>query len=460
MLKHVLPFLLSPSGMESSAQEVQAFSVHTLLEIIKKANGSTLRPFIPELVERLIGLLSSLEPEAVNYLHLNATKYNLTEQKIDDMRLSNIRSSPLMEAIERCLDLLDDETMQRLQPKLENAMKSAVGLPSKVGASRVLVSLSTRRLAVFRQFVDHFLKLIEKLILDRNETVASSYAVAAGYLARAASDKQLLRLIEFAKALYFDSEGDRESVTPRRSITSGEVIFATAKHAADRFGSVAASVVPFVFVAKHDPNEQVKEQFQNAWNESVGGSRAVALYLSEIVSISDKHLDSPQWVLKHTSARAVADAVTVVASLESKISTETARALWPTLEKALGGKTWEGKEVVLSAFAKFVESASAEYVQQPAVSSLVVKIASREAKRQNAAYKPHAIKCIGQVALALRDTDMSETVLTIVRPVLEDASEGEPMEVDGDNGGQKAEDLKRATLAASVESLLASINPG
>ncbi|KAK1814251.1 proteasome component M29 [Friedmanniomyces endolithicus] len=420
MLKHVLPFLLSPSGMESSAQEVQAFSVHTLLEIIKKANGSTLRPFIPELVERLIGLLSSLEPEAVNYLHLNATKYNLTEQKIDDMRLSSIRSSPLMEAIERCLDLLDDDTMQRLQPKLENAMKN---------------SLSSVPLS----------------ITSSSSSRSSSWTVI---------DKQLLRLIEFAKALYFDSEGDRESVTPRRSITSGEVIFATAKHAADRFGSVAASVVPFVFVAKHDPNEQVKEQFQNAWNESVGGSRAVALYLSEIVSICDKHLDSPQWVLKHTLARAVADAVAVVASLESKISTETARALWPTLEKALGGKTWEGKEVVLSAFAKFFESASAEYIQQLAVSSLVVKIASREAKRQNAAYKPHAIKCIGQVALALHDTDMSETVFTIVRPVLEDASEGEPMEVDGDNGGQKAEDLKRATLAASVESLLASINPG
>lgn len=108
MLKHVLPFLLSPSGMESSAQEVQTFAVHTLLETIKKGNGSTLRPFIPELVERLIGSLSSFEPEAVNYLHLNASKYNLTEQKIDDMRLSSIRSSPLMEAIERCLDLLDD----------------------------------------------------------------------------------------------------------------------------------------------------------------------------------------------------------------------------------------------------------------------------------------------------------------------------------------------------------------
>ncbi|KAI7632449.1 ARM repeat-containing protein, partial [Hortaea werneckii] len=122
MLKHVLPFILSPSGMESGAQEVQAFAVHTLLEIVKKSSGGTLRPFIPELVERLIGCLSTFEPEAVNYLHLNASKYNLTEQKIDDMRLSSVRSSPLMEAIERCLDLLDDETMQTLQPRLESAM--------------------------------------------------------------------------------------------------------------------------------------------------------------------------------------------------------------------------------------------------------------------------------------------------------------------------------------------------
>jgi len=210
MLKHVLPFLLSPSGMESSAQEVQTFAVRTLLEIVKKSNGKTLRPFIPELVERLIGLLSSLEPEAVNYIHLNASKYNLTEQKIDDMRLSSVRSSPIMEAVERCLDLVDDETMQELQPRLANAMKSAVGLPSKVGSSRILVSLSTRRMAIFKPVADDFLKLIEKLVLDRNETVASSYAAAAGYVARHASDKQLLRMVAFAKGLYFDSEHDRE----------------------------------------------------------------------------------------------------------------------------------------------------------------------------------------------------------------------------------------------------------
>lgn len=372
MLQHVLPFLLSPSGMESSAKEVQAFSVHTLLEIIKKSNGATLRPFIPELVERLIGLLSSLEPEAVNYIHLNASKYNLTEQKIDDMRLTSVRNSPIMEAIERCLDLLDDSTMRALQPRLENAMKSAVGLPSKVGSSRILVSLATRRTALFRDFSDDFLKLIEKLVLDRNETISSSYAVAAGYVARGASEKQILQLLSFTKRLYFDSEGDRAASVPRRSISAGEIVHAVAKHASDKFNSIAASALPFVFVAKHDTNEQVREPFENAWSESVGGSRAVLLYLREIVALCSTYLDSPQWTLKHTSARAIADATTLVASME--MSEASAEGLWPAVEKSLGGKTWEGKEVVLPAFARFVETGRAFYGKRPDVQTAIKKV--------------------------------------------------------------------------------------
>lgn len=376
MLKHVLPFLLSSSGMESSAEDVQKFSVITLLEIIKKANGSTLRPFIPELIERLIGLLSSLENEAVNYLHLNASKYNLTEQKIDDMRLSSVRSSPLMEAIERCLDLLDEDTMKQLHPRLGNAMKNAVGMPSKVGSSRVLVSLATRRMVLFRPYADDTLKLIERLVIDRNDTVSSSYAAAAGYVARGASDKHILRLIEFAKKLYFESEGDRESVTPRRSIASGELMYAFAKNASDKFNAFATSALPFVFVGKHDSNDQVKEHFQETWNEAVGGSRAVQLYLTEILEICMAHLDSPQWTLKHTSARTVADCVMAASAGESELSAATGAALWPAVEKALGGKTWDGKDVVLSAFVKFVEVAKPYYNEQASVRSAITKVST------------------------------------------------------------------------------------
>jgi proteasome component ECM29 len=227
---------------------------------------------------------------------------------------------------------------------------------------------------VFRPFADDFLKLIEKLVLDRNETVSSSYAVAAGYVARAASDKQILRTVSFAKRLYFDSEGDREATVPRRSISSGEILFALSKHASDRVNALAASVLPFVFVGKHDSNEHVKEQFQNTWNESVGGSRAVLLYLREILELSNTHLDSAQWVLKHTSARTVADTVTAVAALESRMPANVGEQLWPVIEKALGGKTWDGKEVVLFAFVRFVETGQAFYLEREDVKAAITKV--------------------------------------------------------------------------------------
>lgn len=132
LLKIVLPFLLSTSGLESSAKEVQAFSLHTLLDIIKKGKPHNLLPFVPELVQQLLGLLSTFEHEAVNYMSLNATNYKLQQSDIDDYRLKSIRSSPLMEAIERCLDTLNEEAMAQLSPRLQEAMKTAVGVPSKV----------------------------------------------------------------------------------------------------------------------------------------------------------------------------------------------------------------------------------------------------------------------------------------------------------------------------------------
>ncbi|KAF2810350.1 ARM repeat-containing protein [Mytilinidion resinicola] len=438
MLERVLPFLLSTSGLESSAEEVRAFALHTLLQIIKKSNGKTLRPFIPDLVERLLGLLSALEPEAVNYIHLNAAKYNLTEQKLDGMRLASVRASPLTESIERCLDLLDESTTKSLISHLESAIKNAVGLPSKVGCSRILVTLSTRHNFLFRPYADSFLRLVQKCIHDRNETVASSYAVSAGYLSRLASDPQLLSTIAFTQSLYFNSDDDRSR------LAAGDIVLAISKHAADRFAGVGASILPFVFVAKHDSNEEVAKLFADTWSDNVGGSRGVLLYLSEIVKVASQHLESPKWVLKHASARAVADAVmsittdspsAVAATVADEISKANAGIIWPALEKAMAGKTWEGKEVVLAAFVRFVERGRQLWGADTAVAGMVSKIAVREAKRVNVAYRPHAVKALGKVVKAREDEEGSAEVVGVVKTVVEDLigdeDDEDKMDVDG-----------------------------
>lgn len=437
MLKNVLPFLLSTSGLESSAKEVQGFALHTLLEIIKKSSAKILRPYIPELIERLIGLLSSIEHEAVNYIHLNAAKYNLTEQKIDDMRLASVRGSPLMEAIERCLDLLDDDSMKALEPRLENAMKTAIGLPSKVGATRVLVSLATRRGFLFKPYADHFLKLIERHIHDRNETVSAAYAVSAGYVTRIASDNQILDLIGFCKRMYFESDDDRHRTE------SGDVVAAISKHASDKFNALSTELLPFVYVAKHDSSEAVRELFSRAWDDNVGGSLAVQLYVKDIVAIAQERLDSPRWTLKHTAAKAIAEATNALASTVEDISLPNAETIWPALDKALGGKSWDGKEVVLQAFARFVERGGALWKTKQEVADQIKKVIVREAKRQNKTYRQHALKPLGRVAAARTDIDWSETVFDVVSPVVDELTEGDEdaMDVDAGEGMRKDEKL-------------------
>lgn len=81
VLANLMPFLLGIQGLEAQAKEVQGFALDTLMKLIKNA-GKTLKGYIPDLIEKLLGLLSTLEPQALNYLHLNASKYNLTEEKV------------------------------------------------------------------------------------------------------------------------------------------------------------------------------------------------------------------------------------------------------------------------------------------------------------------------------------------------------------------------------------------
>ena len=61
---------------------------------------------------------------------------------------------------------------------------------------------------------------------------------------------------------------------------------------------------------------------------------------------------------------------------------------------------------------------------------VATQIAVREAKRQNAAYRPHAVKALAQVAEARRDIDMHETVMGVIKPLIEDDAESDPMDVD------------------------------
>ena len=457
MLKQVLPFLLGSSGLESAAQDVQAFSLITLMDVIKKANAKILRPFIPELIGRLISLLTSIEPGIINYVYLNAEKYGMTEQEIDDARLSSVKMSPMMEAIERCLDMLDESIMPQVEASLVNASRTVIGLPSRVGLCRVMVSLATRHRIVFLPYAGTFLKLLRRQVMDRNDTISTSAAAACGYLSRLASDSEILAVIDHARKIYFESEDDRH-----RTI-AGEILLAIAKHATDRFASLASSCLPFAYFGLHDTSETARDLFKAAWEENAGGSRAVLLYLREIIDLSTAHLESHRWVIKHTAAFTIADTV----KAGSKIAEVDSMVIWPALEKAIGGKTWDGKEKVLEALVHFWKRS--RLVKSDAnIRGTMEKIIIREAKRNNAAYRVHSLNALAEILENLStmtqngekmDADWFDVVLPIVEPVLKEHLEKheaeDKMDVDSKTeGGFSSKDLVETTVANSLRVLI------
>lgn len=51
------------------------------------------------------------------------------------------------------------------------------------------------------------------------------------------------------------------------------------------------------------------------------------------------------------------------------------------------------------------------------------------------------MNCLARICRARGDTDMSETVFEIVEPLLSEAVDGEPMDIDGDKEDTKADEL-------------------
>jgi proteasome component ECM29 len=129
IISTVMPFLLGNSGLNSSAQGVQMFALRSIIKLCDEA-GDLLKPMIPEIVDQLLDVLTSLEPQEVNYIGFHVDKTDT--QALDESRFHAVRASPVMNAIERCIDLADERNMALLVPIILNKMKRAAGLPTKV----------------------------------------------------------------------------------------------------------------------------------------------------------------------------------------------------------------------------------------------------------------------------------------------------------------------------------------
>jgi proteasome component ECM29 len=201
----LLPCLLDKL-VTSRVSEIRAISLVTLLEISKNA-GPQLKPHIPAMVVVLLETLSSLEPQVLNYVSLHVGSDSEGQDKLDSIRVSASKSSPMMETVNLCMRHVDQDVLPELCAKLSDLTRSAIGIATKVGCCQVIVSLCHQ---CTRDLTPHAGKLLSSLLScfnDRSPGVRKAAATAVGHLVKYAKDSSVEKLISRVKTWYLEKDG-------------------------------------------------------------------------------------------------------------------------------------------------------------------------------------------------------------------------------------------------------------
>lgn len=199
--------------------------------------------------------------KVMNYLTFHTDKYNFSQDQLDNSRVTASKMSPILSAVEMSIDQLDGPILVELIPKLTNLIRKAMGLPTKAGLARFIVSICTTLPNDFRVHADTVLQALSGVISDRSPPVRKSFATAVGYVINLSTDAAISRFLGHLRKLY--SENDDEYV---RSI-SGIVLLECAKHATDKMKHFQGDILPLTFFGCRDSNKEVKDVWTQVWDD-------------------------------------------------------------------------------------------------------------------------------------------------------------------------------------------------
>ena len=250
----VLPFLLK-HGITQKAEEAFMLSLSTLVKMTKVA-GAGIRPHIPELVMIMLESLASTESQSLNYMqmHASAGRTDYSEEKLERARMQISKSSPIWDTLDLSIRHTDDEVLDTLLPKLASMVRSGTGLPTRCGTARYIVLLGDSHRDALRKHSAKLLKSLQEAILYRSPTVRKAMAGALAKVGRVSDVDQMESCVKLVVSLYLQAEEDNVK-RDAAAVCAKEL----AINAADALRGHLALLLPVVFMARHDSDEEVLE---------------------------------------------------------------------------------------------------------------------------------------------------------------------------------------------------------
>jgi len=426
ILESILPFFLGTKGINSDADDVRKFALTTLIELVKNT-GDSIKPFAPKLVYEFTLLFSSIEPQVINYLSLNANNYNVDSKVIDMHRKNGITGSPLFETIEKLITLSDEKNLLDFVDYSMRAVKKSIGLPSKVASAQVLVLLAKRFVIELAPYSGKLLKLCLVMLDDRNESVSHSFATTFGYIFKISSVDKAAKYGNKLVEKYFNIDGNNDYSSSKRTV--GLTIESILDHSPSQFENVANIFMPLIFVACNDVIKENSDLFSKIWTDaSSTGSGTIKLYLDEILSILSKNIKSNNFDVRKTCAKAIQ---IVSEKIDINISAKQRQDLFDLSITSLEGRTWDGKDMMVEALCSLAITFKDDVSQDLELKRQINKSLKIEMARTNKAYVRKIILFYAKYLGTFEDSEGDiDLLLKIINDTIQDVGSSNNKAVD------------------------------
>uniref|UniRef100_A0A5B7B1H9 Proteasome-associated protein ECM29 n=1 Tax=Davidia involucrata TaxID=16924 RepID=A0A5B7B1H9_DAVIN len=399
----VLPLLLA-EGIMSKVDNIRKASIAMVMKLAKGA-GIAIRPHLSDLVCCMLESLSSLEDQGLNYVELHAANVGIQTEKLENLRISIAKGSPMWETLDLCIEVVDNQSLELLVPRLAQLVRSGVGLNTRVGVASFISLLVQKVGADIKLFAAMLLKLLFPVVKEeKSAAVKRAFANACATVLKYSAFSQAQKLIDDTAALH---TGDRNA-----QISCAILLKSYSSMATDILSGYHATIVPVIFVSRFEDDKNVSSLFEELWEENMGSERVtLQLYLAEITSLICEGIMSSSWASKKKSALAISKLSEVLGESLSPYHD----ALLKSLLKEVPGRLWEGKDALLSALAALCTSCHEEIsTRDPAAPNAILSLVSSACTKKIKKYREAAFCCLEQVIKAFNNPDFFNMVFPLI----------------------------------------------
>ncbi|XP_024006382.1 proteasome-associated protein ECM29 homolog isoform X1 [Eutrema salsugineum] len=407
----VLPLLLS-DGIMSKVDSVRKASIGVVMKLAKGA-GVALRPHLSDLVCCMLESLSSLEDQGLNYVELHAANIGIETEKLENLRISISKGSPMWETLDLCINIVDIESLDQLIPRLTQLVRGSVGLNTRVGVASFISLLVQRVGTEIKPFTGMLLRLLFPVAKEEKSSAAKrAFSSACGIVLKYSSPSQAQSLIEETAALH---SGDRSS-----QIACASLFKSFSSTASDIMSGHQSAIVPVIFISRFEDDKQISSLFEEVWEEITSGERVtLQLYLQEIVNHICESITSSSWASKKKSGRAICKLTEV---LDESLSSQHNRLLQCLLNE-IPGRLWEGKDALLDALgALSVSCHEAIANEDPKTPTIILNLICSACRKKLKKYRESAFSCLEKVIIAFGDPEFFSAVFPMLYEMCNTAS--------------------------------------